>query len=145
VMTTTRPEIVVEGSDDGTTWKAYEFKWKPGDPTRSPRYCMPHQPRLDWQMWFAALGDYRPNLWFIAFLVRLLEHAPPVLTLLRQNPFPAAPPRFIRAVLYRYRFTNAAEHRKTGAWWQRERLRMYCPVLTQSRGVPGADSARESA
>jgi hypothetical protein len=145
VMTTTRPEIVVEGSDDGTTWKAYEFKWKPGDPTRSPRYCMPHQPRLDWQMWFAALGDYRTNSWFIAFLVRLLEHAQPVRTLLGHNPFPAAPPRFIRAVLYQYRFTNAAEHRKTGAWWQRERLRMYCPVLSLSRDVFGTASTRESA
>jgi len=73
VMTTTRPEIIVEGSDDGATWKPYEFKWKPDDPTRPPRYCMPHQPRLDWQMWFAALGDYRRYPWFIAFLARLLE------------------------------------------------------------------------
>ena len=66
VMTTRRPEIIVEGSNDGSTWQAYEFKWKPGDPRRRPRYCMPHQPRLEWEVWFAALGDYRTNPWFIA-------------------------------------------------------------------------------
>src|SRR5207248_6111478 len=132
VMTTTRPEIIVEGSDDGATWKPYEFKWKPDDPTRPPRYCMPHQPRLDWQMWFAALGDYRRYPWFIAFLARLLEDARPVLSLLRTNPFPAAPPRYVRATVYRYQFSDFATRRATGEWWRRERLGLYCPVLTRS-------------
>ncbi len=89
VMTPSRPEIVVEGSRDGTTWLPYEFKWKPGDPTRRPRFVEPHQPRLDWQMWFAALGTYEDNPWFLSFLRRLLEDSPPVLRLLKTDPFPA--------------------------------------------------------
>jgi hypothetical protein len=131
VMTTERPEIVVEGSNDGVTWNAYEFKWKPGDPMRPPRYCMPHQPRLDWQMWFAALGDYRNYRWFTAFLARLLENAPAVVALLRENPFGASPPRFVRGVIYRYRFATRAERRATGAWWRREPLGLYGSALTR--------------
>jgi hypothetical protein len=142
VMTTARLEIVVEGSDDGTSWKAYEFRWKPGDPTRRPRYCMPHQPRLDWQMWFAALGGYRTDGWFIAFLRRLLENARPVVGLLRTNPFHDAPPRYVRAVLYQYHFTDGAEHRVTSAWWRRERLRLHAPVLTLTER-PTANRAPE--
>jgi len=138
VMTTVRPEIVVEGSADGAVWKTYEFRWKPGDPMRRPRCCMPHQPRLDWQMWFAALADYRVYPWFIAFLGRLLENAPSVVRLLRLNPFPAAPPRYVRAVLYRYRFTDAATRRRTGAWWERELLGLYCPVLTKAGSLAAA-------
>jgi len=132
VMTTRRREIVIEGSNDDMTWQAYEFKWKPGDPRRRPRYCMPHQPRLDWQMWFAALGDYRLNLWFIAFLGRLLENAQPVRALLRTNPFSDGPPRYVRAVLYEYQFTDRSEYSRTGMWWRRERLSLYCPVLTRA-------------
>jgi hypothetical protein len=127
VMTTTRLEIIIEGSADGRTWKPYEFKWKPGNLTGRLRYCMPHQPRLDWQMWFAALGDLRS--WFMNFLVGLLQNSPAVLGLLRTNPFPDAPPRFIRAVLYRYAFTDFATRRSTGALWHRELLGLYCPVL----------------
>src|SRR5262249_21139061 len=67
VMTTTRPEIIVEGSDEGETWKPYEFVWKPGDPSRRPRFTGLHMPRLDWQMWFAALGSRRENTWFVSF------------------------------------------------------------------------------
>ena len=61
VMTTSRIEIVVEGSNDGQTWQAYEFKYKPGDLARRPPWVAPYQPRLDWQMWFAALGRYQEN------------------------------------------------------------------------------------
>jgi hypothetical protein len=104
VMTTSRPEIVVEGSDDGVSWLAYEFRWKPGETTRRPRFVAPHQPRLDWQMWFAALGTCEENPWFVAFLDRLLEGSPAVERLLLRNPFPKHPPRYIRAVLYDYRF-----------------------------------------
>lgn len=129
-MTTTRPEIIVEGSHDGTEWKAYEFKWKPGDPRRPPRQAAPHQPRLDWQMWFAALGHYRQNPWFIAFLARLLEGSPDVLKLLKTNPFPGTPPSYVRALLYDYHFTTPKERRETGAWWRRELLGLYCPTLT---------------
>lgn len=129
VMTTTRPEIVIEGSEDGMSWKPYEFRWKPGDVARPPRYCIPHQPRLDWQLWFAALSSWEREPWFIALLARLLEHSRPLLALLRSNPFPDRPPRYVRAMLYRYRFTTRAERRATGVWWSRELIGPYCPVL----------------
>ncbi len=130
MMTTTRPEIIVEGSADGATWLPYEFKWKPGDLKRRPAIVAPHQPRLDWQMWFAALGDYRQNPWFVKFLVRLLQGSPEVVALLERNPFPDRPPRLVRAVLYEYRFTDRASRAKTGAWWRRERKGLYCPELS---------------
>lgn len=136
VMTTERPEIVVEGSHDGREWRAYEFKWKPGDVKRAPRIVAPHQPRLDWQMWFAALGFYQNNPWFRSFLLRLLESSPDVTALLQNNPFPGQPPRFIRAVLYQYRFTNFRERRATGAWWKRERRGSYCPVMELEQRQP---------
>ncbi len=129
VMTTERPEIVVQGSGDGETWHDYEFRWKPGEPTRRPRFCAPHQPRLDWQMWFAALGGPRSSPWIRAFLQRLLEGSGPVLRLLERDPFGDEPPRYVRAVLYRYRFSHPDERRATGAWWLREREGLYVPPL----------------
>ncbi len=130
VMTTSRPEIIIEGSDDGVTWRAYEFKYKPGDVKRRPGFVEPHQPRLDWQMWFAALGTYRQNPWLVNFCVRLLQGSPPVLALLERNPFPNAPPRYIRAVVYDYRFTDFATRRKTGAWWRRQEEGEYLPAFS---------------
>ncbi len=133
-MTQTRPEIIIEGSDNGSEWKPYEFRWKPGDPSRRPRFNMPHQPRLDWQMWFEALrleqvykvaGTIDPRYmspWFQSFLTRLLEAEPAVVGLLETNPFSRAPPKFIRIVLYQYRFTDRAERRNTGNWWHRQRV-----------------------
>ena len=129
VMTTKRPEIVIEGSQDGETWKAYEFKWKPGGLNRAPEFVAPYQPRLDWQMWFAALGGYRQNGWILQFMVRLLEGAEPVLRLLKTNPFPDKPPKQIRAVLYEYKFTDFSGWRADGSWWRRERMGLYAPVL----------------
>jgi hypothetical protein len=129
IMTTSRPEIILEGSDDASTWKPYEFRWKPGDVMRRPRFVAPHQPRLDWQMWFAALGSYEQQPWFVPFCARLLEGEPSVTALLARNPFPQAPPRYLRAVVYDYRFTDAAERRATGAWWKREMKGLYVPVL----------------
>jgi hypothetical protein len=130
IMTMSRLEIGVEGSNDGKNWRPYEFKYKPGDPMRRPAFVAPHQPRLDWQMWFAALGRYRDNPWFINFCLRLLEGSPEVLGLLERNPFPNAPPRFIRAVYYEYRFTDLATRRATGLWWKRERKGEYFPALS---------------
>ncbi|HEV8122087.1 MAG TPA: lipase maturation factor family protein [Candidatus Polarisedimenticolia bacterium] len=127
-MTTTRNEIVVEGSDDGQIWQAYEFRFKPGDPMRAPRFVAPHQPRLDWQMWFAALSSYRSQPWFQNFLVRLLQGSPDVLALLQRNPFPDHPPRYIRSRLYDYRFTDLPTRRSTGAWWERTEQGLYSPV-----------------
>jgi len=129
VMTIERPEIIVEGSDDANTWQAYEFKWKPGDVKRPLRFVAPHQPRLDWQMWFAALGYYQNHPWVRNFLIRLLEGSPDVLSLVKSNPFPHKPPRYVRCVLYDYRFTNRAERRDTGAYWKAERRGVYCPIL----------------
>jgi hypothetical protein len=129
-MTTERPEIIIEGSSDGETWKAYEFKYKMGDTRRAPRWVAPFQPRLDWQMWFAALGDYRQSPWFSALMLRLLEGSPPVLGLLEQNPFPQAPPKYLRATLCDYRFTNWQERRDTGNWWRRETMAIYFPPVS---------------
>ena len=125
VMTKDRREIVIEGSADGIDWKPYEFKWKPGDVMRVPGWCAPHQPRLDWQMWFAALGSYRQNPWFVQTVVSLLQGKPEVAALFERNPFPQSPPRYVRATFYRYRFTTVQEHRQTGAWWKREELGQY--------------------
>lgn len=130
VMTKTRPEIVIEGSNDGVDWTAYEFRWKPGDVNRAPRWVAPHQPRLDWQMWFAALGSYRNNRWFLQLCERLLQGSPSVLRLLERNPFPEAPPRYLRARLFDYNFTTPAEHRESGAWWKREERSVYLPKVS---------------
>jgi lipase maturation factor 1 len=127
VMTTTRPEIIIEGSDDGVHWREYSFKYKPGDVMRRPRWNIPHQPRLDWQMWFAALGTPSENLWFSRFLQRLLENSPQVTALLGNNPFPDKPPLYVRAVLYDYRYSTHAEKDATGAWWVRQPEAIYYP------------------
>jgi len=127
VMTTTRNEIVVEGSADGVTWLAYEFRYKPGDVTRRPPWVAPHQPRLDWQMWFASLTSFESVPWLQNFCVRLLEGSPQVLALLAHNPFPDHPPRYVRAEFYSYRFGRET-------WWTRERISDYSPVLTLGPG-----------
>ena len=130
VMTKDRGEIVVQGSADGIDWLPYEFRWKPGEISRAPGWCAPHQPRLDWQMWFAALGSPRERRWFERFAVRLLEGERDVIQLLEENPFPDAPPRYIRAVFYRYRFTDANERREAGAWWKRREIGEYLTTVS---------------
>ncbi|MEP6671872.1 MAG: lipase maturation factor family protein [Chthoniobacter sp.] len=134
VMTTSRHEISVEGSDDGVHWREYEFRWKPGDLNERPGLVAPHQPRLDWQMWFAALSNLQDNRWFVPFLVRLLEGSPEVLGLLRHDPFPSHPPRYIRAVVYDYHFTRFGDGHP--GWWKRELLGLYCPPITLKNGRP---------
>src|SRR5581483_5510176 len=102
VMTTTRNEIIVQGSQDGATWVDYPFHWKPGDPKRAPRWVAPYQPRLDWQLWFGALDQYQNNPWFVNFMFRLLQGSPDVCALMT---CPAGgPPKFVRALLFEYRF-----------------------------------------
>lgn len=130
VMTTSRPEIIIEGSNDGQSWLEYGFKYKPGDLNGSLPWVAPHQPRLDWQMWFAALGNYQDNVWFVNLMVRLLQGSPDVLRLLEKNPFPNGPPLYLRAVLYEYRFTDFDIKRATGAHWQRELKGLYLPVIS---------------
>lgn len=141
VMTKTRPELVVEGSRDGQTWLAYEFPWKPGDPGRRPRFVAPHQPRLDWQLWFAALGDLEGNPWVYNLMRRLLEGSPAVLRLVAYNPFPDEPPNYLRIMRYDYAFATPQEHRLTGAWWKRSLSGAYSPVL-QRRAVTAQEDMR---
>jgi predicted DCC family thiol-disulfide oxidoreductase YuxK len=129
VMTTTLPEIIVEGSEDGVNWREYEFKYKPGDVMRRPRWNAPHQPRLDWQMWFAALGTASENPWFSRFMQRLLENSPEVTALLESNPFPRKPPLYVRALLYDYRYSTPQEKKATGAWWVRQPQGIYYPAV----------------
>lgn len=129
VMTTTRPEIIVEGSRDGETWLPYEFRFKPGDPARMPPLVAPYQPRLDWQMWFAALGAYQQNRWFVNFMIRLLQGDRTVLALLANNPFGDTPPKYVRARVYEYRFTRFGEK----GWWRREEKGLYFPGVSLKR------------
>ena len=109
VMTRQRPEIIVEGSDDGVTWRAYEFKWKPGDIMRRPRYCIPHMPRLDWSMWFAALDSEAYGRPLAGLVVGLLEGSSPVRDLLEYDPFAGQAPRYVRTTWYQYVFTTRRE------------------------------------
>jgi len=130
-MTESRPEIIVEGSNDRIEWKTYPFRWKPEDLATAPKWVAPHQPRLDWQMWFAALqGSYQRTPWFLNFMGALLQGKPEVLQLLTEDPFPDKPPRYIRATLYEYRFTDLATKRSEGTWWHREWKRIYCPAIS---------------
>lgn len=129
VMTTERPEIEIEGTVDGQIWKPYRFRYKPGPLDRAPVWNSPHQPRLDWQMWFAALGDYRRNVWIGNLMRRLLQGEPTVLRLLDQNPFEKGPPKQVRAVIYRYELTDSNERKATGNWWKRGDRSLYAPIL----------------
>jgi hypothetical protein len=129
-MTTSRPEIIVQGSNDGETWLDYEFRYKPGNLQQAPRWVAPYQPRLDWQMWFAALSGYRGSPWFTNFMVRLLQGSPAVTGLLATNPFPVAPPRYVRAELFDYSFTDFATRRATGRWWARQPRGLYFPRIS---------------
>lgn len=130
VMTTRRLEISLQGSEDGRAWVPFAFRYKPGDPLRRPRFCAPHQPRLDWQMWFAALRRYEDSPWLESLLSRLLEGSGPVRRLLAPSPFSDHPPRFVRAVWYDYRFSDWKERRETAAWWVRRTIGRYGPTLT---------------
>jgi len=129
LMTTERNEIVIEGSEDGKNWQPYRFRYKPQDVLAPLPICAPHQPRLDWQMWFAALSNARSNPWFISFLARLAENSPTVTKLLEKNPFPNKPPSFLRALLYRYEFTRLSEKEISGAWWKRTLSGTYVPAV----------------
>jgi Lipase maturation factor len=129
-----RREVVVEGTDeaeitDKTVWKEYGFKGKPGDPHRLPRQWAPYHLRLDWLMWFAALSPTYAMDWIGAFVTRLLRNDATTLHLLRHNPFPDAPPRYVRAQLYEYRFTTWRELRREHAWWHRSLVGEYLPPV----------------
>lgn len=130
VMTKVREEIIIEGSMDGKDWLPYEFNYKPGELNQRPRWNIPFQPRLDWQMWFAALSTANQTPWFLSFINRLFENSPDVIALLKHNPFPETPPVYIRALVYDYQFTGFKEKAKTGDWWKRELVWSYLPAVS---------------
>jgi hypothetical protein len=134
-VTRRRYEIVIEGTGDAVpaedaVWREYQFKGKPGDPGRRPRLYAPYHLRLDWLMWFAALSPRYAEPWLPRLLQALLRGDRDVLALLRSNPFPDGPPRYVRAQLYWYRYSSRTERRATGAWWQRTFRRQYVPPVT---------------
>lgn len=137
-----RPEVIIEGSDhlEGP-WLEYNFHYKPGNVSESPPIVAPHQPRLDWQIWFAALGSYEYNPWFVHLVYRLLQGQQDVLDLLAKNPFPRKPPTYIRARHYKYHYTELPKNissisdvlhnnRLVRHWWWRESPREYLPIVT---------------
>lgn len=142
-MTLVRREVIIEGSNDDTSWMAYEFRYKPGDPLRAPPFVAPHQPRVDFQLWFLLLHGRQPRDRYFQNLLGRLFHAPDAVAgLFSHNPFPDAPPRFIRLAFYRYRFTDWATRRATGAWWQRELLRYSDTLSAASFRTPSATAGR---
>jgi len=126
-MTTSRREVIIEGSD-GTEWKEYRFRYKVDDVSKLPRFVIGHLPRLDWRMWFCQFQQFNPMSpsWYDDFLLKLLEGSPEVLSLLEYNPFPDKPPRFIRSMLYDYKFASDDE-RKQGQWWTRSKRKLWWP------------------
>lgn len=131
VMTTKRPEIVFQGSVDGVNWKSYEFKYKPGDDLkRSPPWVAPYMPRLDWRLWFAGMEPVQYNPWVLNLVKRLLTGTKEVQIFFVENPFPNAPPKYIRAFVYDYHFTDELTYRATGCWWYRKNQRVFLPPLS---------------
>jgi hypothetical protein len=133
-----RYEVVIEGTREerlsgATLWSEYEFRGKPTDPNRRPPQWAPYHLRLDWLMWFAGISPYYAASWFVPFVRKLLQNDGAILRLLRRNPFPDEPPRAIRAILYRYRFTTWPERRRTGAFWVRTRIGEYLEPITEDR------------
>jgi hypothetical protein len=126
-MTLVRREAVIEGTRDGITWLPYEFRYKPGEPTRAPGFLAPHQPRVDFQLWFLLLGR-RAAPYFDRLLERLVDAPAVVAPLFTRDPFGGEPPRQVRVAIYRYRFTDSATRRATGAWWSREALGTIQPI-----------------
>ena len=140
-ITRTRYEVVVEGAADespaaGEAWREYEFRGKPTNTGSRPPQIAPYHLRLDWLMWFAAMSDYSDHPWFVHFLGKLLEGDRDTLSLLRSNPFPDRPPRFVRAELYRYEFTSPEERKQSGQWWKRQLVGQYFPKISlQDEGL----------
>jgi hypothetical protein len=131
-MTSNRIELELVGSQDGIEWKPYRFKYKPDKLDERPQFIIPHQPRVDWQMWFVTLHP-RHVPWFGHFLEALLDNSPTATALLEHNPFPESPPRYIRVDAYQYHFTNFEEREETGNWWKRTTLGVFTPLPWMER------------
>jgi hypothetical protein len=129
VMTHERYEIEFQGSQNGIEWTPYPFRYKPQDPQRAPGIYAPYQPRFEWNLWFASLGNWREYRFVLYTQEQLLLNQPDVLQLFASNPFAAAPPKQVRTVIYRYWFTDMKTKREQGLWWRRELLGNYSPVL----------------
>jgi lipase maturation factor 1 len=134
VMTRARYEIEFQGSHDGLAWTAYSFRNKPQDLRSPPRIYAPYQPRFDWNLWFASLGNWRQYPWVLQVERRLLSGEPDVLSLFAADPFPGRPPEQIRVVLWQYWFTDRREKREQGLWWRREQIGLYAPTLERTPG-----------
>jgi len=134
-MTTTRREVIIEGSNDGRDWEEYELYYKPGDVTKRPPFVIGHLPRLDWRLWFCQFTHFNSFLpgWFDIFLMKILEGSPQVMELIAKNPFPEKPPRFLRAVMYDYNFPDKEKH-KEGLWWVRTHKKLWWPPCTLHKG-----------
>ncbi len=150
IMTRGRYEIEFQGAEDGKTWVAYPFRYKPQDPSTRPGIYAPYQPRFDWNLWFASLGSWRDYPIVPSTEVRLLSNDNDVLALFEKNPFPHEPPRQVRAVIWQYWFTTMSEKRTQGLWWRRQFLGLYAPTIEREpdgtvRGVewPAAGPASE--
>lgn len=130
VMTRGRYEIEFQGSNDGgKTWTTYAFRYKPQALDEAPGIYAPYQPRFDWNLWFASLGNWRQYTFVLGVEERLLKGSPEVIALFRADPFAKGPPQEIRAVLWQYWFTDLAEKRQSGDWWKRKLLGLYAPTL----------------
>jgi hypothetical protein len=128
-MTHARYEIEFQGSSDGINWTPYAFRYKPQDVRKAPGIYAPYQPRFEWNLWFASLGQWRQYRFVLWTEERLLTSEPDVLELFAANPFAGAPPKQVRAVVYQYWFTDEKTKREQGTWWRRELLGNYAPVL----------------
>ena len=135
VMTKVRNEIVIEGSADQITWQEYQFKYKPGDLEKCPGWVAPHQPRIDWQMWFAALNKPEHERWLFNLLIRLLQNSEPVTAIFKHNPFPDDAPASVRARFYEYTFTSVEERKDTGQCWNRSLLGEYYPPISIKKSL----------
>jgi hypothetical protein len=135
-VTRERFEVVIKGTeaktlDANAEWREYEFKGKPGDVNRRPCIVSPYHWRLDWQMWFAAMSPAEFHPWIFALVEKLLQGERRILRLFASNPFPNAPPKFIRADWYRYKFTKPGDR----GWWTRAHAGEYLPPITLRRAA----------
>jgi hypothetical protein len=127
-----RLQLVFEGTTDEaltpeTKWLPYAFKCQPGDPARRPCWMSPYHYRLDWLLWFAAMGSPRDYPWAVHLVWKLLGADPGTLGLLAADPFHGARPHYVRVDLYRYQFAPLG----TKTWWLRTRLGPWLPPLSR--------------
>ena len=121
-MQTERYEFIIEGSHDGRQWLPYTFKYKPNSVYHMPDFIVPHQPRLDWMIWFIPPQAPDMRYWFDRFIEGLHENNPEITNLLADNPFKQKAPRYVRVMTYRFTFTDSNEHKRNGTYWKAQFL-----------------------